>query len=74
MRRRNAQKENLMFINTHKESKVAARIAAKFGFETLIAKSFYKRYTSNVFSPWSNERDARDAQKEIAEALREIRA
>lgn len=63
-----------MFINTRKESQIAARIAARFGYTALTATRFYKNYTSNVFSPWSSHQDAREAQAEIAEALRESRS
>lgn len=63
-----------MFINTKTEAKIAARIAAKFGFTRLTSESFYKCYTTNVFAPWSNENDARSAMNAIAEALRAARA
>lgn len=62
-----------MFINTKKEAKAASKIASKFGFDRLNETAFYKRYTTNVFSPWSTDSDARAAQSEIAATLRQMR-
>ena len=62
-----------MFINSKAEAKLASRIARQFGFEVLSEAKFYKRYTTNVFSPWSSENDARRAIAAIADALRERR-
>lgn len=62
-----------MFINTRKESKIAAAVAVQFGFETLTAEKFYKRYSVNAFSAWSNEADARNAIAAINAAIRASR-
>lgn len=62
------------FINTKAEAKLASAIASKHGFETLSAERFYKKYTSNVFSPWASENDARRAASEIHSAIKSRRA
>ena len=63
-----------MFINTHAEAKLAAKIAAEYGFSALTAEKFYKRYTDNVFSPWSSDDDARAAKDAIRRVLNVSRA
>lgn len=63
-----------MFINTRKEATAAAAIASKFGFETLTAEKFYRRYATNVFAPWATENAARAAEAAIAKRVREMRA
>lgn len=65
---------NEMFINTKVEAALAKQIAHEFGFTRLTAEDFHKRYTVNVFSPWSSDSDAREAQQQIAAAVRAHRA
>jgi hypothetical protein len=65
---------NEMFINTKVEAKLAEQIAHECGFTRLTAEDFHKRYSVNVFSPWSSDSDAREAQQQIAAAVRAHRA
>ena len=57
------------FINTKAEAKTAVKIAHAHGFTSLTVDNLYKRYTSNVFSAWSTDSDARKAQAEIRTAI-----
>ncbi len=58
-----------MFIRTKREAQEAARIAHNYGFTRLSADDFHRRYTVNVFGPWSSDQDARSAQAEIADFI-----
>lgn len=63
-----------MFINTRKEARTAARIAAAAGFTALTSEKWYKRYTTNVLAAWANESSTRELLAKIASAIRASRA
>ncbi len=55
-----------MFIRTRKEEKIAKR----YGFDNpAILNKLFKNYTTNVFAPWSNEKNTREMLVEIASEI-----
>lgn len=63
-----------LFINTKPEAKIALEIAHDYGFTSLTIDRLYKQYSNNVFSAWSNDSDARQAQEDIFDAIKARRA